>query len=60
MGLSFVQSFVASLRNDEGGRTTLSDTKLKIFNAEGIVSETELETAQDFRAALETCFGIVL
>lgn len=55
-----MQSFVASLRNDEGGRTTLSDTKLKIFNADGIVSETELETEQEFRAALETSFGIVL
>ena len=54
-----LQSFVASLRNEDGGRTTLTDTTLKNFDAEGSVQERELETADEFREALEIHFGIV-
>ena len=54
-----LQSFVASLRNEDGGRTTLTNITLKNFNAEGSMQERELETVDEFREALEVHFGIV-
>ncbi len=59
MNAIVLQTFVASLRNEDGGRTTLSDATLRRFDAEGSVQERELGTVAEFREALEVHFGIV-
>ena len=54
-----LQSFVASMRNEDGSRTTLTDITLKNFTAEGSMQERELETVDEFKEALKVHFGIV-
>ena len=47
------------IQTPEGGRVTIQNDVLRIFQSSGEVEERKLQTPEEFRFALEEHFGIM-